>query len=95
MLFIVMQKSIYTNDYQKFLQLLREARLTAGLSQEEVAKRLRQTQSFISKYERGERRLDIVETSAICAAIGVSFPEFVADFMEAINIKLKRNLKGT
>ena len=40
-----MQKSIYKNDYQKFLQLLREARLAAGLSQEEVAKRLRQTQS--------------------------------------------------
>ena len=90
-----MEKSIYSKDYQQFLRLLRDARVAAELTQDEVAARLGQTQSFVSKCERGERRLDIVETSAICAAIGVSFPEFVADFMGAINIKLKRNLKGT
>jgi transcriptional regulator with XRE-family HTH domain len=77
-----MEKSIYSQGYQKFLLLLRSAREAAELTQDEVAARLGQTQSFVSKYERGERRLDIVETHAICDAIGVSFPEFVAEFIK-------------
>lgn len=84
-----MEKSIYSKGYQKFLQLLRDAREAAELTQEDVAARLGQTQSFVSKYERGERRLDIVETHAICDAIGVSFPKFVADFMRAIKTQRK------
>jgi len=84
-----MKKSIYSNGYQLFLQILRNAREAAGLTQEEVAERIGQTQSFVSKYERGERRLDIVETLAICDAIGVSFYVFVEDFMRTIKTQRK------
>lgn len=52
--------------------MLRQARLDAGLNQEDVAERLRRPQSFISKYESGERRLDVIEYIEVCAAIGVS-----------------------
>lgn len=72
-----MEKSIYSQEYQRFLELLRETRETKGLTQTQVAEKLGQTQSFISKVERGERRLDIVELRAFCSAIGISFPAFV------------------
>jgi transcriptional regulator with XRE-family HTH domain len=75
-----MDKSIYSREYEIFLHQLRAARRDAGLTQEQLAERVGQTQSFISKCERGERRLDIVEVRAFCAAIGISFPRFVAAF---------------
>jgi transcriptional regulator with XRE-family HTH domain len=70
-------KSIASPDYRTFLRELRAARKRGGLTQADVARRLRETQSFISKCERGERRLDVIELRAFCSAIGVSFPEFV------------------
>lgn len=51
----------YRAKYQKFLQKLHEARLAAGLTQVEVGKKLKQPQAYISKIERGERRVDAVE----------------------------------
>jgi transcriptional regulator with XRE-family HTH domain len=45
------------------------ARKTAGLTQRELAKRLRRPQSFVAKYEGGERRVDVVEFIEICRAI--------------------------
>ena len=75
-----MEKSIYSNDYASFLCQLRDARRKAGMTQEQLATRLGQTQSFISKCERGERRLDIVEVRAICSALGTSLGDFVATF---------------
>ena len=47
-----------------------KARKKAGLTQHEVAKRLKRPQSFIAKYEGGERRIDVVEFLAITRAIG-------------------------
>lgn len=80
-----MVKSTFTREYATFLRLLREARKKAGVTQEELADRIGNTQSFVSKCERGERRLDIVEVRAFCHAIGVSFPRFVRDFDKALN----------
>jgi len=79
-----MNKSIFTNDYGVFLRVLRKARQDAGLSQEQLAERLGQTQTFISKCERGERRLDVVEIRCICKAIGISFVEFIETFENAL-----------
>lgn len=56
-----MTKSIYTKEYKKVIEKLKKARLEAGLKQAEVAKKLNKPQSYISKIERGERRIDIVE----------------------------------
>ena len=72
-----MEKSISSPEYGLFLSTLKEVREEKGLSQTEVAERLGKTQSFVSKVERGERRLDIVEVRTFCIAIGVSFPSFI------------------
>ncbi len=51
----------YRAKYQKFVQRLRQARLDAGLTQVEAGKQLKKPQAYISKIERGERRVDAVE----------------------------------
>jgi len=56
-----MSKSIYSKDYRNVIEKLRKARLDAGLKQSDVARKLKKPQSYISKIERGERRVDITE----------------------------------
>lgn len=73
-----MEKSIYTREYQSMLRLLREARAEAGITQVDLAKRLRLTQSLVSKIERGDRRLDLAELRSFCKAIGIGLVEFVS-----------------
>jgi transcriptional regulator with XRE-family HTH domain len=63
-------KSVHTKDYDLFLDLLVKARKGASLTQAEVADRLRRPQSYVSKYESGERRLDVVEFLDLARAIG-------------------------
>jgi len=72
-----LDKTITSDEYRVFLRELRAVRKRRGLTQADLATRLDETQSFISKCERGERRLDIVELRAFCHAFGVPFPEFV------------------
>ena len=74
-----MQKSIYSEEYAVLLQKLREARESAGLTQSDAAERMGATQSFVSKCERGERRLDVIELRDWCRSIGASFAEFSKD----------------
>ena len=73
-----MEKSIFSAQYKCLLERLRERRRAAGMTQAQLAARLQQTQSFVSKCERGERRLDVVELGAFCRAIGIDFVQFVA-----------------
>jgi transcriptional regulator with XRE-family HTH domain len=54
-------KSVFTKRYGRFLSILSELRKDKGLSQAQLAKKLKRPQSFVSKYERGERRLDVIE----------------------------------
>ena len=56
-----MSKSIYSKDYRNVIEKLKKARLDAGLKQEDVALKLKKPQSYISKIERVERRVDIAE----------------------------------
>ena len=56
-----MVKSIYSKEYRKTIERLKKARQESGLKQNEVAKKLGRPQSYISKIERGERRIDITE----------------------------------
>ena len=72
-----MEKSIYTSEYAAVLRLLRESREQAGITQVELAKKLRQSQSYVSKVERGDRRLDIVQLRTICQVLGLTLAEFV------------------
>ncbi len=56
-----MSTSVYNDDYKKLIERLRQARLDAGLSQQVVADELNKPQSYVSKVESGDRRLDIIE----------------------------------
>jgi len=62
-------KSVFTPTYARFRELLIEARETAGLTQAALAERLRRPQSYVSKFERGERRLDVVEFLEVAQAL--------------------------
>ncbi len=64
-------RAVHRKDYQRFLSLLLKARNDAGLTQSEVAKALGHPQSYVSKYERGERRLDAVEFLEVAKALGI------------------------
>lgn len=72
-----MEKSIFNKDYSILLSLLRRSRKSVGLTQGQVAVRLGQTQSFVSKCERGERRIDVIELRAFCQALGIPLTTFM------------------
>jgi DNA-binding transcriptional regulator YiaG len=74
----IMKKSIHTTKYKKFCELLTNARESKNLTQKQVAKKLGKPQSFVSKYENGERRLDVLEFLEICKAIDTN-PKKIID----------------
>lgn len=59
------------SQYDTFQKALVDARQETGLTQREVAFRLGKQQSFVSKYESGERRLDVIEFLEVCQALGI------------------------
>ena len=79
-----MEKTIHSAEYAVFLRVFRKTRRRAGLTQIDVAKRIGQTQSFVSKCERGERRIDVVELRVFCRAFGLSLKQFVASFEQEV-----------
>jgi len=72
-----MDKTIQTKEYARFIEKLRKARLEAGLKQIEVAKKLKRPQSYISRVESGEYRLDILEVKRFAKIYGKSVDYFV------------------
>ena len=64
-----MTKTLHSPEANRLRQLLVEARERSGLTQAQVATELRRPQSFVSKYENGERRLDVTEFLAVCAIL--------------------------
>jgi transcriptional regulator with XRE-family HTH domain len=69
--------ALHTAEYRRFTAALADARRAAGLSQYDLADRLGVSQDFISKYEGGRRRLDVIEFLRIAKAIGVDPAEFL------------------
>ena len=76
-----MGKKKFTIPDDLFRNLLKEFRTAKNLTQADLASRLGLPQSFVSKYETGERRLDFVETVQVCEAIGLGIEEFAAAFL--------------
>jgi transcriptional regulator with XRE-family HTH domain len=79
-----MDKTIHTAEYGALLTLLRETRQAAGVTQVQLAERLDETQSQISKLERGEVRIDVIELRTILLALGATLPAFVAKLEERL-----------
>jgi transcriptional regulator with XRE-family HTH domain len=77
-----MPRSSRSPRQARLQELLVSRRAAAGLSQEEVARRLRRPQSFVSKYETGERRLDVVELTEVAEAIGFDARRLIADLIK-------------
>lgn len=74
------------NEADKTLQqVLLLARKKAQLSQVELASRLKRPQSFVSKYERGERRLDVIEFRQVALALGVDPIRLLRQLYEEIS----------
>ncbi len=73
-------KSIYTDDYINIISVLRAIRINKNITQAEMAKQLNATQSFISKVENRERRLDVIELLSWIDALGVSVSDSNVSF---------------
>ena len=79
-----MANPIHDPNSQVFRQMLVEARASKGLLQADLADKLRKPQSFVSKYERGERRLDFPEFITIADALGLDVPAFIDEYRSRI-----------
>ena len=75
-------KNIHSPEQKIFCDLIRRLREEKGVTQTVLAERLKVPQSFVSKVETGERRLDILELRRVCGALQIPFRKFV-DLLEA------------
>jgi transcriptional regulator with XRE-family HTH domain len=82
-----MSKPLHSAAYSLFIEELRAARDRVGLSQSELAARIGEDQTFVSKCERGVRRLDVVELKRWTDALGVG----LIDFVKLLDRRLDRN----
>jgi transcriptional regulator with XRE-family HTH domain len=79
-----MKKKIYVAQRNRLAGLLREMRVEAGLTQADLAARIEKDQAYVSRYESGQRRLDVLELREICQAIGITLEEFVKRLEKAL-----------
>jgi transcriptional regulator with XRE-family HTH domain len=82
----MMRKSVHTRDYAVFLELLIELRHRAALTQAQLGLKLPFEQPAISKIERGERRVDVIELKLICEQLGISLQDFISE----LQLRLER-----
>lgn len=68
---------LHTAEHRRLTAALAKARVDAGLTQYELADRLGVDQTYVSKYEGGRRRLDVVEFMRIVAALGVDYRDII------------------
>lgn len=79
-----MKKKVYIAQRSRLVSLLREIRIEAGLTQMGLAESIERDQTFVSKYESGQRRLDVLELREICQSIGLTLEEFVRRLEKAL-----------
>lgn len=79
-----MQKSIFSREQIALQRLLRQLREGAGLRQADLAERLQKPQPFVSRYEKGEKLLDLPELRQVCHALGTTLTEFVREYEDEL-----------
>ena len=88
-------KTIFTNEYEVLLRRLISARKANGVTQQELARRLDKPQSFVSKYERRERRLDVLEFVVICRYLGIDACSIIREIEERLPAGSNPKAKST
>lgn len=83
--FHFMLKGLHKEQYKVMLEQLFRLRIGAGLRQVDLAEKMNVPQSFISKVESGERRIDLIELKGFCEAMGSTLQEFINEFEKAWN----------
>lgn len=78
-----MPSSIFTSRHQELIGFIASARKSAGITQVELAERLGKPQSFVSKVERGERRLDVIEFCQVAEALGHDPARLLQEFVDS------------
>lgn len=81
-----MAKSIYSADQESLLKVMGRVRTDAGLTQQDLARKMQLSQSTVSDVLRGQRRLDVIERISFCKACKVT-PQ---QFLEELTFLLKR-----
>lgn len=71
-----MKKKIYIAQRNRLVALLREMRIEADMTQTDLATHIEKDQAYVSRYESGQRRLDVLEVREICQAIGITLEGF-------------------
>jgi transcriptional regulator with XRE-family HTH domain len=79
-----MKKRIYIAQRDRLVSLLREMRVETGLTQTELAASIEKDQTYVSRYESGQRRLDVLEVREICQVIGITLAEFARRLEKAL-----------
>jgi transcriptional regulator with XRE-family HTH domain len=83
-IFGYVKKTLNKKEYKILLEQLYRLRLGSGLRQSDLADKLQVPQSFISKIESGERRIDLIELREFCIALGSNLKEFINEFEKAL-----------
>jgi transcriptional regulator with XRE-family HTH domain len=79
------KKTLNKREHRILLEQIYRLRMASGMRQNDLAKKLNVPQSFISKIENGERRLDIIELREICNCLDTNLLEFVSELEKNIN----------
>ena len=77
-----MPSSIFTQRHQDLIGFIASVRRAAGVTQVELAERLGKPQSYVSKVERGERRLDVIEFCQVAEALGLNPAKLLEEFVD-------------
>ncbi|MBW1252693.1 helix-turn-helix domain-containing protein [Pantoea allii] len=83
--------TIYTEEYQRVVKALRDARVAKGITQQRLADALNKPQSFIAKIESGERRLDVIEFVHVARLLGIEPAPLLEEIVPKRKIALKQN----
>lgn len=86
----IMREDIYSDEHRKLREILRRERRAAGLRQSDLAERTGRSQAYISKFEKGDLRLDVVDFVRICTVIGCDVVDVLAEtFDDQDNVKIR------
>jgi len=86
-------ESIATKRHQRLIEILTDARKHAGIRQAELARRVGKTQTFVARFEAGQRRIDAIELLALCEIIGIDPIKLIRKLLK-VEGELWRSTKG-